>query len=195
MIWPVKRGRLIVVEIRISGRGGQGAVLASQILAECFFKNGLFVQTFPSFGAERRGAPVSAFLRVDSNQITLRCGVQRPDWIMVFDPNLLENPTVMSGTIGKTWILVNSPTFPEPLKAGRYGRIFLVEATAIALQLKLEATSVPIVNTAMVGAFAKASGLVDLNTIAQAVRNAVPVKKEENVAAAAKGYEKVQEVL
>jgi len=68
-----------MIEVKISGRGGQGAVLASQVLAAAFFEKGFYVQSFPSFGAERRGAPVSAFLRVDTKEITLRYSVQSPD--------------------------------------------------------------------------------------------------------------------
>ncbi len=97
-----------MIEVKISGRGGQGAVLASQVLATAFFEKGFYVQSFPSFGAERRGAPVSAFLRVDSKEITLRYSVQSPDWIVLFDANLLKNPMVMAGMSGKTCLLVNT---------------------------------------------------------------------------------------
>ena len=84
-----------MIEIKISGRGGQGVVLASQILAAAFFKNGMWVQAFPSFGAERRGAPVSAFVRADREEMTLRCGVYRPEWIIVLDEANKAHPGVL----------------------------------------------------------------------------------------------------
>lgn len=184
-----------MVEIKISGRGGQGAVLASRALAASFFENGMWVQSFPSFGAERRGAPVSAFLRADSDEITLRCGIYHLDWLILFEPNLLENPLVTAGVTEKTSILVNGASLPNSLKSKGQGRIFVVDATAIAQKLGLTALSFPIVNTAMLGAFAKASSLVDLNSIIRAVENIVPVKKEKNAAAAREAYEKVHEVI
>jgi len=184
-----------LIEIKVSGRGGQGAVMASQILASSFFENGMFVQSFPSFGAERRGAPVSAFVRADSIQITLRCGIQHADWLVLFEPNLLENQVTMSGTTEKTSLVVNSAIIPEPLKSAKYEHIFIVDGTAIAQKMNLKTTSFPIINTAMVGAFAKVSNLVDLESVDRAIRNAVPFKKEENVAAATEAYKEVRELF
>ncbi len=182
-----------MIEVKISGRGGQGAVLASQILASAFFEKGWYVQSFPSFGAERRGAPVSAFLRVDSKEITLRYSVQHPDWIVLFDSNLLGNPMVMAGSAEKTSVLVNTSHHKGlGLKTGK--SLFVVDATAIAEDLSLKTTSFSIVNTAMVGAFARASGLLDLQSIERAIGQQVPVKKESNVAAAKKAFEDVKEV-
>jgi 2-oxoacid:acceptor oxidoreductase gamma subunit (pyruvate/2-ketoisovalerate family) len=183
-----------MIELKISGRGGQGAVLASQILATALFEKGMWVQAFPSFGAERRGAPVSAFLRADPEEIALRCGIQHPDWIILFDPGLLGNPLIMGGATKKTSILLNSSECPEFEGASRFGKIFLVDATAIAEDLNLRTTSFSIVNTAMVGAFSRASDLVDISDVAQAIMGLVPIRKEENVAAAKEAYEKVQEI-
>jgi 2-oxoacid:acceptor oxidoreductase gamma subunit (pyruvate/2-ketoisovalerate family) len=184
-----------MIEIKISGRGGQGAVLASQILATALFQRGLWVQAFPSFGAERRGAPVAAFLRVDAEEITLRCGIARPDWLVLFDAGLLDNPLVMQGIDAATAILLNSPSAPDSGRIGRCGRLFWVDATGIAEELGLKTTSFTIVNTAMVGAFVGASGLVDIESIARAVSERVPVKPEANAAAAQRACERVQEVL
>ena len=184
-----------MIEVKISGRGGQGAVLASQILASALFKGGMWVQSFPSFGAERRGAPVSAFLRADSHEITLRCGIQHPDWIILFDSSLLENPLTTGGATEKTSILLNSPqhnVFPD---IARFRSTSLVNATAIAEKLNLKTTSFSIVNTAMVGAFARVSSLIEFKDIIRSISELVPVKKEENVTAAREAYEKVQEIL
>lgn len=183
-----------MIEIKLSGRGGQGAVLASQILGDAFFKVGNWVQSFPSFGAERRGAPVSAFLRVDTKEITLRYGVKHPDWLILLDPNLLRNKMVMDGVKPETSIIVNSTESAGKGKFGLNQRVFVVDATEIAESLNLRTTSFSIVNTAMVGAFARASGLIDLDSVTRAVGELVPVKKEENIAAAREAYGKVKEI-
>jgi 2-oxoacid:acceptor oxidoreductase gamma subunit (pyruvate/2-ketoisovalerate family) len=183
-----------MIEIKFAGRGGQGAVLASQILAHTLFRQGLWVQAFPSFGAERRGAPVAAFLRVDSEEITLRCGIARPDWLVVFDAGLLENPMVVQGADAATAILLNSRAAPARLAPGLGGRLFHVDATGIAEALGLKTTSFTIVNTAMVGAFAGASGLVDIAGVSRTIMEKAPVKAEENAAAARRACEQVREV-
>ncbi|MCF8061278.1 MAG: 2-oxoacid:acceptor oxidoreductase family protein [Deltaproteobacteria bacterium] len=184
-----------MVEIRISGRGGQGAVLASQILAAALFENGLQVQSFPSFGAERRGAPVSAFLRADPEEITLRCGILHADWIVLFEADLLDNPVIMAGATPSTSVVLNMPRPPEKFDRSRFQRIFFVDASGIAERLRLRTTSFSIVNTAMVGAFACASGLVDMGSIARAVQALVPVKREENARAAEEACEQVREMV
>jgi len=183
-----------MIEIKISGRGGQGAVLASQILAAVFFETGMWVQSFPSFGAERRGAPVSAFLRADREEITLRCGVQHPDWMVLFDPDLLDNPMIVGGVNEKTSIVINCSQPLSKALSFHHRNVFQVDATAIAEGLNLKTTSFSIVNTAMVGAFAGASGLVEINRLTKIVQDLVPIKKEENAAAARQAYETVQEV-
>ena len=183
-----------MVEIRISGRGGQGAVLASQILAAALFENGLQVQSFPSFGAERRGAPVSAFLRADPEEITLRCGILHADWIVLFEPDLLDNPMIMTGATPSTSVVLNATRPLERFDRSRFHRVFFVDASGIAERLRLRTTSFSIVNTAMVGAFACASGLVDMGSIERAVLKLVPVKREENARAAAEACEQVREM-
>jgi 2-oxoacid:acceptor oxidoreductase gamma subunit (pyruvate/2-ketoisovalerate family) len=183
-----------MIEVKISGRGGQGAVLASQMLATAFFEKGFYVQSFPSFGAERRGAPVSAFLRVDSEEITLRYSVLTPDWMVLFDANLLKNPMVMAGLSGKTSLLVNTG-LPQGLDVPECKGFYTVDATSIAEELKLRTTSFSMVNTAMVGAFARASGLLDRASIEKVIAEMAPVKRESNVAAAGKAFETVKEVF
>lgn len=183
-----------MIEVRISGRGGQGVVLASQILAAAFFKNGMWVQAFPSFGAERRGAPVSAFIRADTEEMTLRCGVYSPDWVLVLDPHLLENPAVFSGLKENGSVLVNSGGLSKEAQRPAKGGIFLVDASAIAHRLHLGNASSLIVNTAMAGAFARASSLISLEKVVEAIQEAVPVEKEKNAQSAREAYESVKEV-
>jgi 2-oxoacid:acceptor oxidoreductase gamma subunit (pyruvate/2-ketoisovalerate family) len=130
---------------------------------------------------------------VDSKEITLRYSVQSPDWIVLFDANLLKNPMVMAGMTGKTSLLVNSGV-SQGLDVRECKGFYVVDATSIAEELKLRTTSFSMVNTAMVGAFAKASGLLDLESIERVIGEMAPVKRESNVAAARKAFEKVKEV-
>lgn len=187
------QGVSVMIEVKVSGRGGQGAVLASQILATSFFQKGLYVQSFPSFGAERRGAPVSAFVRADSQEITLRYGVQHPDWIVLFDSHLLVNPMVMGGMSEKTSLLINAPEGDEVHGSGG-NPSFVVDATGIAERLGLKTTSFSLVNTAMVGAFAKASRLLELDSVVAVIKELVPIKKDDNADAARQAYERVREI-
>jgi 2-oxoacid:acceptor oxidoreductase gamma subunit (pyruvate/2-ketoisovalerate family) len=183
-----------MIEIKISGRGGQGVVLASQILAAAFFKKGMWVQAFPSFGAERRGAPVSAFVRADREEMTLRCGVYRPDWIVFLDSQLLQNPAIVSGLKETGSVLVNGKQIPSGYARPEGVSLFMVDAVAIAHALRLGSDSFPIVNTAMAGAFARASGLFPIESVLDAVREAVPVEKEKNETAAREAFEQVKKV-
>jgi 2-oxoacid:acceptor oxidoreductase gamma subunit (pyruvate/2-ketoisovalerate family) len=183
-----------MLEIIISGRGGQGVVLASQILAAAFFKNGQKVQAFPSFGAERRGAPVSAFVRVDSAEMTLRCNVYRADWIVLLDAQSLENSTLVSSLKEGGALLVNGTVVPESFEKPPKAGLFMVDARAIALRLHLGGVLSPIMNTAMTGAFARASALVPLDSVIEAIREMVPAEKERNATAAAEAYEAVKQM-
>ncbi len=86
-----------MIEIRTHGRGGQGAVIASEILAEAFFREGKYVQAFPAFGVERRGAPVVAFTRVADDEIRERCEIYEPDHLIVLDPVLIDTVNITAG--------------------------------------------------------------------------------------------------
>ena len=100
-------------ELRIHGRGGQGAVIASKVLAVALFREGRCVQSFPAFGVERRGAPVTAFLRVDDAPVRLRCEVAEPDALIVLDPTLIDAVDVTAGLKPGGSILINSERAPE----------------------------------------------------------------------------------
>ncbi len=178
-----------MLEIRIHGRGGQGAVVASRLLALAFFKEGKWVQSFPTFGAERRGAPVAAFTRVDGKPIRLRCGIREPDVLLVLDPTLLRDVDVTQGLKADGIVVLNSP---EGVELPR-GRVFFVDASSIAVDLGLGTPTYPLVNTAMVGAFAGATGLLSINSVEAAIREYVEAKVEENVEAARRAYREVKE--
>lgn len=178
-----------MIEIRFHGRGGQGAVVASEILASAFFKEGKFVQSFPTFGVERRGAPVAAFIRVDDQPILLRCEIYQPDHIVVLDPTLILAVDVTAGLKDGGWIIVNSDRRPEELELPERFRVATVDANRIAVKHRLGSPTNPIVNTAILGAFARITRLVGLDPLLEAVREAVPLQKEANVAAAREAYE------
>lgn len=172
-------------ELRIHGRGGQGAVVASKVLASALFSEGRWVQAFPAFGVERRGAPVTAFLRVSDRPILLRCEITEPDDCIVLDPTLLKAVDVTQGLRPGGSLLVNTDRPPEAFAAlAARHRVTLVDASAIAVGLGLGSRTQPIVNTAMLGAFAAASGTVALESVCAAIAEAVRSRTAENVAAA-----------
>jgi 2-oxoacid:acceptor oxidoreductase gamma subunit (pyruvate/2-ketoisovalerate family) len=172
-------------ELRIHGRGGQGAVIASKLLATAFFLEGKSVQSFPAFGVERRGAPVTAFLRVSDGPILLRCEVTGPDDLIVLDPTLIGAVDVTAGLKAGGGILINAEHGPDtyPELTARF-RVGTVAASAIAARHGLGSKTQPIVNTAILGAFAAFSGLLPLEAVCQAIVTEMPFHTEANVAAA-----------
>ncbi len=185
-----------MIEIRFHGRGGQGAVIGSEVLAHAFFMEDKYVQAFPSFGVERRGAPVTAFCRIDDNPIHLRNQIYTPDHAIVLDPTLLESVGVTQGLKKNGTIIINSRFPPSHyfylIEEGF--QPYLVDAAGIAVENRLGSPSNPIVNTAILGAFAKATGLVSMDSIKKAILEYVPVAKERNVKAAEAAFERVIKV-
>jgi len=181
-----------MIEIRFHGRGGQGSVIASKILAKAFFMEGKYVSSFPYFGVERRGAPVTAFTRVDDKPIRAKYQIYEPDYVIVLDPSLLKAVNVLHGIKENGWVLVNTIKKPEEIrKTLDFPNIATVDATTIAIKHRLGSQAAPIVNTAILGAFAKVSGLVKIETVMNAIRESAPAKREENAQAAKEAYESV----
>lgn len=183
--WTTAKGRGPMRELRFHGRGGQGTVIASKILAVALFHEGRQVQSFPAFGVERRGAPVTAFLRVAEGPILLRCEITEPDDVVVLDSTLIGAVDVAAGLKPGGSMLINSPHPPEayPELARRF-RVATVDASGIAERLGLGSKTQPIVNTAILGAFAAFSELVELESVCEAIRDEVPLQPEANVSAA-----------
>lgn len=163
-----------MIEIRIHGRGGQGAVVASLILARAAHLEGWEVQVFPEFGVERRGVPVTAFARLDRKPIYLRTRVYRPDHIIVLDPALIHFVDVTAGLARDGVVLINSAKMPSSFAFSDLYRVATVDAMAIAARHKIGTATAPIVNTTMVGAFAKATGLVSLDSVCTAIEQTIP---------------------
>ncbi len=181
-----------MIEIRFHGRGGQGAVVASNILAEAAFTEGKEVCSFPFFGVERRGAPVTAFTRIDSKVIRVKSGIYAPDHVIVMDPSLLKAVDVLAGLKKGGTVLVNTHSRVAELKIDGPFKVAALDATNIAIKHKLGSKTAPIVNSAVLGGFAKLTGVVKLESLVQAIKNNAPSKIEENALAARDAYDAVE---
>jgi pyruvate ferredoxin oxidoreductase gamma subunit/2-oxoisovalerate ferredoxin oxidoreductase gamma subunit len=180
-------------EIRFHGRGGQGAVTAANILAAAAFKQGYDVQAFPMFGVERRGAPVTAFTRMDDKPIDIKTQIYEPDTVVVLDPTLLEVVNVAEGLPEGGYIIINSSKDPGEFKFDNM-KVSTVDATTIAVENKLGTRTNPIVNTAILGAYSKVIGNVNMESIEAAILENAPVKGDENVKAAQVAFEQTMGV-
>lgn len=175
-----------MLEIRFHGRGGQGAVTASRILALAAFNEGKYVLSFPFFGTERRGAPVTSFTRIDDSRIYLRTQIYNPDAIVILDPSIIKIANVASGIRENGYFIVNSSADPGEL--GLPNHVVTVDATSIALSHGLGNSANPIVNTAILGAFAAAVDTVSVEGIVEATRSESPRYKDENAEAVMDAY-------
>jgi len=178
-------------EIRFHGRGGQGTVVASILLAKAFFKAGQYVQTFPLFGVERRGAPVEAYLRLDKEKVLIRSNIYTPDHIVVQDMKLIHSVDVTKGLKLGGSILINSRNLPDNIEPFSGFRLAFVDANRIAASNGLGTHTHPIINTAMIGAFARVLDMPPLDMIAEAIKNDIHIKAKQNVLAAQQAYEEV----
>ncbi len=158
-------------EIIWHGRGGQGVVVASQILAESAHIQGFHgVTSAPTFGPERRGAPLTASNRIADEAIRTFSQIEEADVAVVLDASLLSIVRVIDSLKAGGLVLVNTPCKPADVDIPGCRRIATVDATAIALRHHLIKEGAPLVNTVLLGAFAKATGLVDMEALEKAVR-------------------------
>lgn len=178
-------------EIRWHGRGGQGAITAAKIMAQAAYLDGYRgVTAVPSFGAERRGAPVSASTRISPESVMVMSQVEEPDVVVVLDHTLLRDPDVTSGLREGGWLVVNSRQRPQELKVKGDFNIATADATRVCRELGLVVAGLTVVNTAILGAVARATETVDMASMEKAIRerfsdNAVDI----NLAAITKTYE------
>ncbi len=152
-----------MIEVRFHGRGGQGAVTSAELMALAAIAEGKYAQAFPSFGPERRGAPVQAFLRISDQPIRLREKIYEPDMVVVLDPSLLATGNVKAGLKPGGTLVANSakPVSAVRGECGFGGRTAVADASKIAE----EELGVPITNTTMLGALLKAAELIGLGSI------------------------------
>jgi pyruvate ferredoxin oxidoreductase gamma subunit len=177
-----------VIEIRLHGRGGQGAVTASRIIATAAYEEGQFSQAIPMYGTERRGAPLTAYVRIDKVRVRERELVHTPDLSICFDPLISLQQAVANDLKPGGKVLLNAPFSPDKSDLAGDINIATVNATSIAM----ETLGRPITNTAMLGAFAKATGIVKLESVEKAIKKYFPGRYcDMNISAARKSYESV----
>lgn len=152
-----------MIEIRLHGRGGQGAVTSAELLAQAAINEGKYAQAFPSFGPERRGAPVVAFCRISDDPIRLRTNIYHPDLVLVLDPSILRLVNVSGGLKADGALITNTKYSSAEIRQelGVKHRLATVDASKIAR----EELGVPITNTTMLGALLKTRELVPVDSL------------------------------
>ena len=186
----------LLIEVRFHGRGGQGVVIASLLLAKAAFQEGKYVQAIPFFGAERRGAPVVAYTRISSETIYRRSGIKKPDIIVVLDPALSRTSEVFHGIKEGGLALLNANAIPElDIIRSISLKLALINATSIAHKLGLVTAGIPITNTVMLGALSRASQVVNIDSVVAAIAETWSGElAEKNIKAAQMGFKSVKEV-
>jgi 2-oxoacid:acceptor oxidoreductase gamma subunit (pyruvate/2-ketoisovalerate family) len=176
-----------MVEIRLHGRGGQGAVTSAELTALAAIEQGKYARAFPSFGPERRGAPVMAFIRVSDKPIRTREKVYNPDIVVVLDPSLLTLVNVAAGLKPGGVVVVNSAKSVEEIRkeTGITGKLAVVDATRIAV----ETMGIPITNTVMLGAMLKATGLLAASSLEGPLKERFGRIADKNIAAFKRAFD------
>jgi pyruvate ferredoxin oxidoreductase gamma subunit len=180
-----------LIEIRWHGRGGQGAVTSAELVAQAAISEGKYAQAFPSFGPERRGAPVLAFVRINRQEpIRIRAEIAQPDIVVVLDAGLLGIVNVAAGLKENGTIVINTKKSFQDIGAEFKvkGKLAKVDATRIAR----ETLGVPITNTTMVGALVKASGVVELESLVEPLNRRFGRLAERNINAMRRAYEETE---
>ena len=177
-----------LIEIRWHGRGGQGAVTSAELLAQAAINEGKYAQAFPSFGPERRGAPVLAFVRIrDKQPIKIRAEIAEPDIVVVLDPGLLHTIDVTSGIKANGVVIINTKKQAEQIR--QEFDIHWSLATIDAMKIAREVLGVPIVNTSMIGALVRATGVVKLDSLIEPLKHRFNRLAERNIKAMKRAYE------
>jgi pyruvate ferredoxin oxidoreductase gamma subunit len=176
-----------VLQLRIQGRGGQGAQMAGEALARAYFDLGKYVQAYSTYGGARRGSPVSTSIRIDDDPIRERCNIDRPDGIVCFDATLLS-PALFDGADEGTSVLINCVQAPEEFPQLDYPHLATIDAIAVAQANGLGR----IVNSAVLGALARLMGEPEVDFLAQVVHDVSPAKRPENANAVRDGYRLVR---
>jgi pyruvate ferredoxin oxidoreductase gamma subunit len=186
---------MLVFQIRIHGRGGQGVVTAAELMSVAAFMEGHHAQAFPSFGSERMGAPVVAFCRIHDREIRSREPVMQPDAVIIQDPTLLHSVDVFDGLAPDGYVLVNTSQsldqlgIDDLLNTQPAGHVRTVAATDLALAH----VGRPIPNAALLGGFAAMTGVIELEAVKAAIKQKFPgTVGDKNVSAAAAAFDAVQ---
>ena len=177
---------MALIEIRWHGRGGLGAVTSAELVARAAVSEGKYAQSFPSFGPERRGAPVLAFLRVSDEFIRIRTAIYHPDIVVVLDPRLLYTVDVTAGLKNQGKLIINSRKSPQELKSehGYKCPVAAVDATKIAR----ETIGIPIPNIAMIGALLRVANMVSIDSVAAQIKERFGLRARANIEAMKSAY-------
>ena len=176
-------------EIRIHGRAGQGAITTATLLGFSYFNEGKFPYAFPNFGAARMGAPMNAFVRVDSDPVRLRSQIYEPNYVIIVDPTLLRGYNCFSGLREDGVAIINGKEDLELPKLKAKQSVFVVPANEIALRN----IGRPLGNTALIGAFAAATGELKLDNLIEVIKKRFSGKAQEgNIKAVQEGFEFVR---
>ncbi len=175
-----------LLQVRWHGRGGLGAVTSAELVARAAISEGKYGQSFPSFGPERRGAPVIAFLRISDEIIRTRTPIHEPDVVVVLDPGLLHAVDIASGLKKNGKIIINSRKSPAEVRSefGYKWPVAAVDATRIAR----ETIGVPITNTAMIGALLKVTEAVKLAPVVEQLKERFGARAKGNIEAMNRAY-------
>ena len=171
-------------EIKFHGRGGQGVVMASQMLGMAFFKAQMYPQCYSVFGGERRGAPVVSFLRVDEERILLKCDIKKPDELLYFDQTLINEQEIKDIMTPGSKILINTNAESGRFRGLSDYTLGLIDATGIAESLGLG----HVINTTVIGAYCRFTEHFSLEHLKETVGEMVPAKVDDNREAVQKGY-------
>ncbi len=191
-----------LIEIMWLGRGGQGGVTASRILALASFLEGKYATAFPLFGAERRGAPIKAFTRISNNQIYIHSLIYKADYVVILDQRLLKMVNVFENLKERGVLTINTNLSEKILKE-KFGlgevETWVVDATKICLDLNLQVAGFPVVNMPMTGAVAKSSKLVSLESVTKGIEEYFseklnPKALKLNIEAAERAYDETRKL-
>jgi pyruvate ferredoxin oxidoreductase gamma subunit len=179
-----------MIEVRWHGRGGQGAVTSVELLAVAAITAGKFAQGFPSFGPERRGAPVTAFTRIDDKKINVRSGIYEPDVVLVLDASLIGLVNVTDGLKPGGKLVVNTAKSPDEIRKelNFSGTVATVDGTGIARK----EMGVPIANTTMIGALLKVTGVMELDAMKESVEHRFGRIAQKNLNAMKRAYDEIK---
>ncbi len=175
-----------MIQIKFLGKGGQGVVVASEILARACFEENLYPQCFSLYGGERRGATVAAFVRVDQKKIYLKCDIERPDHLILFDKSLFNQKEATEQVQPGGFLLVNlDENYPlndlKTLKVARINGLEISQKNGLG----------SIVNTAILGAYVRLTNIISIDTLLKVISETVPTAVGPNVTAAKEAYERL----
>jgi len=186
---------VIIFQVRIHGRGGQGVVTAAELLSVAAFLEGSYAQAFPSFGSERMGAPLVSFCCLDDKESLLREPIDEPDALIIQDPTLLHSDGVFQGLNADGFLLIHSMPLFYDLGIAEFVAKFpahhVCDVGATELAMKHVKRSVP--NAALLGGFAAISGQLHMDSVAKAIMGTFPgAIGEANFAAAREAFDTVK---